>query len=80
MHLAMPHGEKRKRDGPCLLATAQGLADHLIIPALPSLTNVNPNLTIEIVTGVSTVNLHRRDADIALRMVSLNAVMCVFVN
>lgn len=55
--------------GHVCLATAQGLADHLIIPALPSLTDTNPNLTIEIVTGVQTVNLHRRDADIALRMV-----------
>lgn len=51
------------------LATAQGLADHLIIPAMPKLIAAHPNLTVEIVTGVSTVNLHRRDADIALRMV-----------
>ena len=51
------------------LATAQGLADHLIIPALPKLIKAHPNLTLEIVTGVSTVNLHRRDADLALRMV-----------
>ena len=51
------------------LATAQGLADHLIIPALPKLIDAHPNLTIEIVTSVSTVNLHRRDADMALRMV-----------
>ncbi|MDO6704625.1 LysR family transcriptional regulator [Photobacterium sp. 1_MG-2023] len=51
------------------LATAQGLADHLIIPALPRLIEAHPNLTLEIVTSVSTVNLHRRDADMALRMV-----------
>ncbi|MBT0727622.1 LysR family transcriptional regulator [Rosenbergiella australiborealis] len=51
------------------LATAQGLADYLIIPALPKLIADHPNLTMEIVTSVSTVNLHRRDADIALRMV-----------
>ena len=51
------------------LATAQGLADHLIIPAMPKLIDTHPNLTLEIVTSVSTVNLHRRDADIALRMV-----------
>ncbi|WNK26153.1 LysR family transcriptional regulator [Providencia hangzhouensis] len=69
---AFGNAARRKSEsvmGHVCLATAQGLADHLIIPALPSLTNVNPNLTIEIVTGVSTVNLHRRDADIALRMV-----------
>lgn len=55
--------------GHVCLATAQGLADHLIIPALPTLMASHPNLTIEVVTSVSTVNLHRRDADIALRMV-----------
>ena len=63
------HKKNKSVMGHVCLATAQGLADHLIIPALPSLTDVNPNLTLEIVTGVSTVNLHRRDADIALRMV-----------
>ncbi|EPL6453022.1 LysR family transcriptional regulator [Providencia rettgeri] len=63
------HKKNENVMGYVCLATAQGLADHLIIPTLPSLTDVNPNLTIEIVTGVSTVNLHRRDADIALRMV-----------
>lgn len=63
------HKKNESVMGHVCLATAQGLADHLIIPALPSLTDVNPNLTLEIVTGVSTVNLHRRDADIALRMV-----------
>ncbi|WP_027252730.1 LysR family transcriptional regulator [Photobacterium halotolerans] len=51
------------------LATAQGLADHLIIPALPRLMSSHTNLTIEVVTGVSTVNLHRYDADMAIRMV-----------
>ncbi|GAB1438476.1 LysR family transcriptional regulator [Providencia sp.] len=69
---AFGHAARKKSEsvmGHVCLATAQGLADHLIIPALPSLTGANPNLTIEIVTGVSTVNLHRRDADIALRMV-----------
>ncbi|HGN1705791.1 TPA: LysR family transcriptional regulator [Providencia rettgeri] len=69
---AFGNAARKKSDsamGHVCLATAQGLADHLIIPALPSLTNAHPNLTIEIVTSVSTVNLHRRDADIALRMV-----------
>lgn len=51
------------------LATAQGLADYLITPALPKLIADHPMLTLEIVTSVSTTNLHRRDADIALRMV-----------
>lgn len=51
------------------LATAENLATGLIVPELPQLRVKYPQLTLEIVTDVSTVNLHRRDADIALRMV-----------
>lgn len=66
---ALIQGEKEYVTGHVRLATAQGLADHLIIPALPKLMARHPNLNIEIVTGVATLNLHRRDADMALRMV-----------
>lgn len=51
------------------LATAETLANHLIIPALPKLTDQHPDLALEVVTDVQTVNLHRRDADLAVRMV-----------
>lgn len=51
------------------LATAETLANHLIIPALPGLTDQYPDLSLEVVTDVQTVNLHRRDADLAIRMV-----------
>lgn len=51
------------------LATAETLANHIIIPALPRLTRQYPDLTLEIVTDVQTVNLHRRDADLAVRLV-----------
>ncbi|WP_323717283.1 LysR family transcriptional regulator [Paracoccus aminovorans] len=51
------------------LATAETLANHLIIPALPELTDQYPDLTLEVVTDVQAVNLHRRDADLAIRMV-----------
>lgn len=51
------------------LATAETLANHIIIPALSKLTGQYPNLTLEIVTDVQTVNLHRRDADLAVRLV-----------
>lgn len=51
------------------LATAETLANHLIIPALPGLTDRYPDLALEVVTDVQTVNLHRRDADLAIRMV-----------
>ena len=50
------------------LATAENLATELILPALPRLTERYPQLTLEIVTDIAPVNLHRRDADLALRM------------
>lgn len=50
------------------LATAENLATTLILPALPRLRRAHPRLTLEIATDIATVNLHRRDADIALRM------------
>lgn len=51
------------------LATAETLASHVIIPALPGFMAQYPDLTLEIVTDVQTANLHRRDADLAIRMV-----------
>ena len=51
------------------LATAETLANHIIIPALPKLAGRYPDLTLEIVTDVPAVNLHRRDADLAVRLV-----------
>lgn len=51
------------------LATAETLANHIIIPALPKLTSQYPDLTLEVVTDVPAVNLHRRDADLAVRLV-----------
>ena len=51
------------------LATAETLANHIIIPALPKLTNQYPDLTLEVVTDVPALNLHRRDADLAVRLV-----------
>lgn len=55
--------------GTVRLATAENLATALILPALPRLRHDHPNLVLDIATDIATVNLHRRDADIALRMV-----------
>lgn len=51
------------------IATAENLANPLIIPSLPALLQAHPKLEIEITTDVASVNLHSRDADLALRMV-----------
>ncbi|WP_084205263.1 LysR substrate-binding domain-containing protein, partial [Aeromonas bivalvium] len=59
--------------GTVRLATAENLANPLIIPSLPTLFAQHPELRVELVTGVQTVNLHRRDADLAVRMVKPDA-------
>ncbi|WP_339934807.1 LysR family transcriptional regulator [Vreelandella glaciei] len=51
------------------LATAENLATSLILPALPQFYAQYPGIRLELVTDITTVNLHRRDADLALRMV-----------
>lgn len=51
------------------LATAENLATGLILPALPDFQTQYPGISVELVTDIATVNLHRRDADLALRMV-----------
>ncbi|WP_415146268.1 LysR family transcriptional regulator [Limimaricola cinnabarinus] len=69
--LALRKGAKDRLEiaGTVRLATAENLATTLILPELGRLRAAHPALTVEIVTDIATVNLHRRDADIALRMV-----------
>lgn len=51
------------------LATAENLANPLIVPSLGALFAQHPELRVEVVSSLQTVNLHRRDADLAIRMV-----------
>lgn len=51
------------------LATAENFANLLIIPSLQNLLSSYPALRLECVTDVAVANLHRRDADLAVRMV-----------
>lgn len=50
------------------LATAENLANPLITPSLVPLFARHPGLRVQLVSGVQTLNLHRRDADLAVRM------------
>lgn len=50
------------------LATAENLANPLIVPSLALLLERHPGLRVQLVSGVQTLNLHRRDADLAVRM------------
>jgi len=51
------------------LATTENLATDVVIPALPRFVARHPQLRLEIVTTTATVELGRRDADLALRVV-----------
>lgn len=51
------------------LATAENLANPLVIPSLGPLLARHPALQVEVLTDVATANLHRRDADLAVRLV-----------
>ncbi|MGJ3263217.1 MAG: LysR family transcriptional regulator [Salinarimonas sp.] len=55
--------------GKVRLATAENLATALVLPALPDFAAAHPEIVIELVTDITTINVHRRDADLALRMV-----------
>ncbi|CUH50809.1 LysR family transcriptional regulator [Shimia marina] len=69
--LALSSGARQQAQlaGKVRLATAENLASGLIIPALPEFRSRHPGLMVEVVTDITTVNVHRRDADLALRMV-----------
>ncbi|WP_110666011.1 LysR family transcriptional regulator [Salinicola halophilus] len=56
-------------EGRVRLATAENFATALLLPELPVLRTRYPSLELELVTDIATTNLHRRDADLALRVV-----------
>lgn len=51
------------------IATAENFATRLIIPSLPRLLQAHPDLTLDVLTDIATSNLHRHDADLAVRLV-----------
>lgn len=62
-------GTDRRPEGKVRLATTELLASHLIIPALPTFMHRYPQITPEIISGISPVSMSRHDADLALRLV-----------
>lgn len=61
-------GASRGVTGTVRLATAENLASHVIVPALPRFRSEHPEVRLEIVTGVASLSLSRREADLALRL------------
>lgn len=54
--------------GTIRVATSEAVATWWVTPMLPEFVRCHPGLQVELVIGANTVNLSRRDADIALRM------------
>lgn len=55
--------------GTVRLATAENLATSLILPHIADFQKNYPNILVEVITNITTVNVHRHDADLAIRMV-----------
>jgi DNA-binding transcriptional LysR family regulator len=55
--------------GPLRVTGGDALINHVVIPALPGLLNAHPEIAIELRTDTSIVDLSRREADVALRLV-----------
>lgn len=57
----------RRVAGSVRLSGLDGFFDHLVIPALPGLLARHPELELTLVSGLETVSLSKREADVALR-------------
>ncbi|HEP1382041.1 TPA: LysR family transcriptional regulator [Klebsiella aerogenes] len=72
-HAGLAFGETARLQGNVAglvrLATSDNLAAHFILPSLNGLMEKYLDLRVEVLSGVQSVNLHRRDADLAIRMV-----------
>ncbi len=51
------------------VATAENIANKFITPALPEFLSRYPDIVLEIVPGIRSMNLTKREADVAIRMV-----------
>jgi DNA-binding transcriptional LysR family regulator len=63
-------GEDARLDGVVRLATSETLAATFLVRALGAFHVRQPGIVLEVVTGASSVNLLKREADLAVRMTS----------
>lgn len=61
-------GEQDQIRGHVRIASIESLITPLLVPALAPLLAAHPGLDVEILFSTQAVNLHRHDADLALRM------------
>lgn len=62
-------GDQDEIRGHVRIASVESLLTPLLVPVLAPLLAAHPGLNVEILYSPQTVNLHRHDADLALRMV-----------
>jgi len=55
------------RSGPVRIAVSPVVAHHFLIPRLPKLRSLFPEVTFDIVADIAPVNVLKREADIAIR-------------
>lgn len=60
---------KDRFSGPVRVAVVEGLAAHVLVPALHAFIKKHPNIFVEVVTAMQTANLTRREADISIGIV-----------
>src|SRR5215471_5689470 len=61
-------GHDAQFTGSLRLTTTEALASHVIVPHLATLRERYPELQVELVTGVRSLDINRREADIAIRL------------
>jgi len=65
-------GDDQRLEGLVRIAAPGALANHLLIPGLKAFLAKHPKITLQFLTGPDVVNLAKREADIALRLVRPN--------
>lgn len=63
------NGAPERLSGTVRLATAENLATAILIPSLGALRSRHPGLALEVATGVRSVSMMRREADLSVRLV-----------
>ena len=62
-------GDDIRLEGTIKIGAPGGLANHLLIPGLRNFTAQYPGITLQFLTGPEILNLSKREADLAIRIV-----------
>ncbi len=65
---AIAQSRNKEASGTVSIATAENIANQIIIPAMSDFFQTYPSITIDLLTGIPPINIGKREADIALRL------------